>query len=130
MQTQQWRCYNRNKTDDQDYILFRSSNASPNKYLQTQYCTDAYRANKTDKENELYYSQIDTIYTKCRDCNITIGDFKIKVGKETCDMYVGDYGIGERNEKGWMETFTILSREEHGLITNALYKITNRRLCT
>lgn len=87
-------------------------------------------ADKPDEEIELFYELIkQTIESlKRRDITILLGDFNAKVGKGRNDKYIGEYGLGTRNERG--DRLVQFCQEEEMIITNTFYKLPNRRLYT
>lgn len=87
-------------------------------------------ADKPDEEIEMFYELIKQTLESLnsRDINIVLGDFNAKVGKGRCDKYIGEYGIGTRNERG--DRLVQFCQEEGMIITNTFYKLPKRRLYT
>lgn len=87
-------------------------------------------ADKPDEEIELFYDNLQSVLssTKTRDATIIIGDFNAKIGKGRCDKYVGEYGLGTRNERG--DRLLEFCQTNNYIITNTFYKLPKRRLYT
>ncbi|XP_030752245.1 uncharacterized protein LOC115879485 [Sitophilus oryzae] len=59
---------------------------------------------------------------------LNLGDFSAKVGKGKSEDVVGDYGTGERNERG--DTLIQFCQEENFFICNTWFELPARRLYT
>lgn len=87
-------------------------------------------ADKADQEIEEFYNGIDILLrtTKKADTTIILGDFNAKVGKGKVGEYVGEYGLGDRNERG--DRLVEFCQQNDFVITNTWYKLPKRRLYT
>ena len=85
---------------------------------------------KPDNEVEQFYGQIEQAIklTKSNEINIILGDLNAKVGKGKVEGIVGDWGIGERNDRGGR--LVQFCDENNLVITNTWYKLPPRRLYT
>ncbi|XP_030763694.1 craniofacial development protein 2-like [Sitophilus oryzae] len=87
-------------------------------------------AEKAEDEIEDFYRQLDQVLrlTKSNEINLVLGDFNAKVGKGRLGSVVGNYGLGERNDRG--EKLIQYCEENNLTITNRWYKLPSRRLYT
>lgn len=87
-------------------------------------------SDKSEEVIEDFYAQIKEVLknTKRRDINIIMGDFNAKVGKGSEDDIVGNFGLGQRSERG--NRLVQFCREERLVVTNTLFKQPPRRLYT
>ncbi|XP_030760715.1 craniofacial development protein 2-like [Sitophilus oryzae] len=87
-------------------------------------------AEKAEDEIEDFYRQLDQVLrlTKSNEINLVLGDFNAKVGKGRLGSVVGNYGLGERNDRG--EKLIQYCEENNLTITNTWYKLPSRRLYT
>lgn len=86
--------------------------------------------NKDDNEIEDFYNQIKQIQkaTKNNEVNIILGDFNAKIGSGRVLDIVGEYGLGNRNERG--DRLVQFCQEENMMVTNTWFKLPPRRLYT
>lgn len=91
-----------------------------------------YAPTSTSSEEDLekFYKHLDDALTlsKSSDNTIVMGDFNAKVGKGRCHNNVGDYGLGNRNERG--DRLVQFCQEYDFGITNTYFKLPLRRLYT
>ena len=84
----------------------------------------------SDSEVDEFYEQVDSVRRQCKAEEVTIvmGDLNAKVGQGSSGSVVGDFGLGERNERGdkWVEWCE--SWEQ--VITNTWFRHHNRFLYT
>ncbi|XP_060521344.1 craniofacial development protein 2-like [Cylas formicarius] len=87
-------------------------------------------ADKPEQEVEDFYKQIDTALklTRTNEINIILGDFNAKVGRGRTGSVVGDWGLGERNNRG--EGLVQYCEENNLMIANTWFKLPARRLYT
>lgn len=87
-------------------------------------------ADKPEAEIKAWYSQIKQLlsYTRKTEITFVLGDFNAKVGRGRSEDVVGEYGIGNRNERG--DTLVQFCQEENFFICNTWYKLPARRLYT
>lgn len=92
--------------------------------------TYAPTADKSDEEIESFYQQIEQILKsiKSRDVTVILGDFNAKIGQGKSGKYVGEYGLGIRNERG--DRLLQFCQENDLVITNTFFKLPKRRLYT
>ena len=57
-----------------------------------------------------------------------MGDLNAKIDKGKCEDLIGEYGLGERNERG--KRLVEFIQEKEMVVTNTLYKLPPRRLYT
>ena len=64
-------------------------------------------ADYNDEDIEAFYEQVDSARRQCKPEEITlvVGDLNAKVGCGSSGEVVGNYGLGQRNERGdrWVE---------------------------
>lgn len=87
----------------------------------------------TDYSNEdvdQFYKQISDIIKPLpqHDINIIMGDFNAKLGKGRTGEHIGDFGLGERNERG--DTLSAFAAEHDLIVTNTFFQHHPRRLYT
>ena len=87
-------------------------------------------ADKGEEIAEDLYAQIGEVLknVKTGEVNMIMGDFNAKVGQGKEDDIVGNFGLGQRNERG--DRLIQFCREERMIITNTLFKLPPRRLYT
>ncbi|XP_050497514.1 craniofacial development protein 2-like [Diabrotica virgifera virgifera] len=87
-------------------------------------------AEKSDEEVEEFYKQINHVLKsiKARDVTIILGDFNSKIGEGKSGKYVGNYGLGLRNERG--DRMLQFCQENDMIISNTFFKLPKRRLYT
>lgn len=87
-------------------------------------------ADKTDEEIERFYSELEDLVNKLpkQDINITLGDFNAKIGRGRCGECVGEYGLGERNQRG--DRLNVFAQENQFCVMNTFFKLPPRRLYT
>uniref|UniRef100_A0A8D8LPD3 Craniofacial development protein 2 n=1 Tax=Cacopsylla melanoneura TaxID=428564 RepID=A0A8D8LPD3_9HEMI len=88
------------------------------------------QADKSDMEVELFYDQINEALkiVKKNDILLVMGDFNSKIGQGSNGLNVGQYGLGERNERG--DRLIQFCTEKDLIITNTYFKLPPRRLYT
>lgn len=83
-------------------------------------------------ENDIlrFYSEIKQLLklTKKNEVNIIMGDLNAKVGEGRVDGIIGNWGLGERNERG--DLLVEFCQEENFVVTNTCFKLPKRRLYT
>ncbi|RUS89973.1 hypothetical protein EGW08_002240 [Elysia chlorotica] len=84
----------------------------------------------SDDEIEEYYEEIQTVlrHVKSTDVLIIMGDFNAKVGKGKEGDTVGNYGLGERNERG--QRLIHFCVENDLMIANTFFQKPLRKLYT
>lgn len=87
----------------------------------------------TDKSEEMveeFYDQIREVLksVKAGEVCVIMGDFNAKVGQGKEDDIVGNFGLGQRNERG--DRLVQFCREERMVISNTLFRLPSRRLYT
>lgn len=87
-------------------------------------------ADKNDDVIEEFYAQIETVLRslKKHEINIVMGDFNAKVGQGKVEGYVGDYGLGERNDRG--DRLVQFCQEKDFIVSNTMFQLPPRRLYT
>ncbi|KAK4873205.1 hypothetical protein RN001_015234 [Aquatica leii] len=87
-------------------------------------------ADKDDNELESFYREVDTLLkqVKKHELCIVMGDMNAKIGKGRFEDVVGEYGLGERNDRG--DRLLQFPQENELVITNTLFKLPERRLYT
>lgn len=91
-----------------------------------------YAPTKDKPEAEIlqFYSDIKLLLktTRKNEVNIIMGDFNAKVGKGRVEEIVGNYGLGDRNERG--DLLVQFCQEEKLMIANTWFQLPERRLYT
>lgn len=87
-------------------------------------------ADKHENEIKTFYKELRQVlsYTRKNENTIILGDFNAKVGRGRVEKIVGEYGLGERNDRG--DTLVQFCQEENFIITNTWFKLPARRLYT
>ena len=87
-------------------------------------------AQSPDADIENFYEDLDKAKSHCKSQDIVIimGDFNAKVGEGKFENVVGEYGLGERNERG--ERFIEWCKANNQIITNTWFKNHPRRRWT
>lgn len=87
-------------------------------------------ADKSIQELENWYKSLDSLLktTKKNDINIIMGDFNAKIGKGSVLDIVGNFGLGERNERG--DRLVEFCQNYEMIVTNTYFKLPPRRLYT
>lgn len=87
-------------------------------------------ADKSDEDVEEFYQQIQDIMrgTKNGDINIVMGDFNSKIGRGGFENIIGEYGLGERNERG--DRLLQFCQERSLVVANTWFKLPPRRIYT
>ena len=87
-------------------------------------------AEKPEQEINLFYKDLKNLIkiTKKNEVNIVMGDFNAKIGKGRVEDIVGEYGLGERNERG--DTLVQFCNEENLMVANTWFQLPDRRLYT
>lgn len=87
-------------------------------------------ADKEEAEAEKFYTELDDIFRSIKNNEITIvmGDFNAKVGSGKVGTQVGNFGLGERNDRG--DRLIEFCQDKDLIITNTFFKLPNRRLYT
>uniref|UniRef100_A0A8D8T3N0 Craniofacial development protein 2 n=1 Tax=Cacopsylla melanoneura TaxID=428564 RepID=A0A8D8T3N0_9HEMI len=77
-----------------------------------------------------FYSQIADILKALpkHDLNMVMGDFNAKVGKGKSGKHIGEFGLGERNDRG--ELLCTFAVEHDLIVTNTFFQQHPRRLYT
>lgn len=85
-------------------------------------------ADKSDEDVEEFYQQIQEIMrgTKNIDINIIMGELNAKIGKGRFENIIGEYGLGDRNERG--DRLLQFYQEKSLVVTNTWFKLPPRRL--
>lgn len=85
---------------------------------------------KYDHETEILYQQLDDVlnHLKKDEINFIMGDFNAKIGKGRRSDLVGEYGLGESNERG--DRLYEFAQEHDMVVTNTWYRLPKRRLYT
>ncbi|XP_069363460.1 uncharacterized protein [Maniola hyperantus] len=92
-------------------------------------------ADSTQDECEKFYDDLNLVMkrTKNHDINIIMGDFNAKVGEAPVHNIIGQYGLGERNDRGERliefcaeHTLTERNRRKHW-ITDEIIDLFNKR---
>ena len=83
-------------------------------------------------ENELesFYTDVQEAFNiaKNHEVNIVMGDLNAKIGKGKEDSLIGQFGLGDRNERG--DRFAQFCLENRMVITNTFFDLPKRRLYT
>lgn len=91
-----------------------------------------YAPTSESNEHEIhkFYSEIKQLLkmTKQNEINIIMGDLNAKIGEGRVENIVGDYGLGERNERG--DLLVEFCQEEQLVVANTWFKLPKRRLYT
>uniref|UniRef100_A0A8D8PQH9 Craniofacial development protein 2 n=1 Tax=Cacopsylla melanoneura TaxID=428564 RepID=A0A8D8PQH9_9HEMI len=84
----------------------------------------------TDAEVEEVYAEIENIIRTIpkHEAIVIMGDFNAKIGKGKSDRHIGEYGLGERNDRGDM--LNNFAGEHNMIVTNTFFKQHPRRLYT
>ena len=84
----------------------------------------------SDQEIEDFYENIKKAIDQIKktDILVVMGDLNAKIGKGKVDDIVGEYGLGERNERG--DRLLQFCQENNMIITNTFYQHPNRNLYT
>lgn len=87
-------------------------------------------SDKTEEEVEHFYNEVQQALdsTNNRDTTIIMGDFNSKIGKGEVEDIVGQYGLGQRNERG--DRLVEFCQENGLVVTNTFFKLPDRRLYT
>ncbi|XP_045471740.1 craniofacial development protein 2-like [Harmonia axyridis] len=87
-------------------------------------------ADKDDDVIEDFYEQLSQLmkYTKSNEVTMINGDFNAKVGRGREDDIIGDYGLGERNQRG--DRLVEFCREKKLVVCNTLFRLPTRRIYT
>ena len=90
----------------------------------------ALTADKTPDELEQWYEDVEKLLslTKKQDLNIVMGDFNAKIGQGRVAGLIGDFGLGERNERG--DRLVEFCQKNRMLVANTWFKLHPRRLYT
>lgn len=85
---------------------------------------------KSDQEIESFYDHLKSIlkHVNKQEICIIMGDFNAKVGKGKQGQYVGDHGLGKRNDRG--DRLIQFCEEENLIISNTFFQLPARRLYT
>lgn len=85
---------------------------------------------KYDDEVETLYNNINNVLKSLKNDQITIilGDFNAKIGKGRRSDLVGDYGLGESNQRG--DRLYEFCQNNDMIVTNTWFKLPKRRLYT
>lgn len=61
-------------------------------------------AQSEDREIAEFYGQIEQLWKniKKHEVKIVMGDFNAKIGRGGAVDVIGEYGVGQRNERGWL----------------------------
>lgn len=92
--------------------------------------TYAPTADKSTVELETWYSEVEKLIkmTKKQDLTFILGDFNAKLGKGEASGLVGNFGLGERNDRG--ERMIEFCQQYNMVVTNTWFKLPPRRLYT
>ncbi|XP_057656846.1 craniofacial development protein 2-like [Diorhabda carinulata] len=84
----------------------------------------------SDEEIEDFYADLENLTRnlKKHEINIIMDDFNAKVGKRRVPGVAGDFGLGQRNERG--DRLIEYCQEHDLIITNTMFKLHPRRLYT
>ncbi|KAL1447598.1 hypothetical protein WDU94_009869 [Cyamophila willieti] len=84
----------------------------------------------SEEEVMEFYGQIADIMRSLpkQDLNMLMGDFNAKVGKGKSGKHIGEFGLGERNERG--EILSTFAAEQDLVVMNTFFKQHPRRLYT
>ncbi|XP_072402422.1 uncharacterized protein [Diabrotica undecimpunctata] len=87
-------------------------------------------ADKEETIMEDFYEQLEILIkaTKKNEITLIMGDFNAKVGQSKTGKVVGNFGLGERNERG--DRLVQFCQEHNLVLTNTLFKLPHRRLYT
>lgn len=87
-------------------------------------------ADKGEDEIEQFYSGLEEVLRAIakQHINIIMGDLNAKVGQGKVGEHVGNYGLGNRNDRG--DRLIQFCQSEDFVITNTLFKLPPRRLYT
>lgn len=87
-------------------------------------------ADKPLVEIEEFYGQVEILlqHTKKHDINLIMGDLNAKVGCISVPGVTGDYGLGDRNDRG--DTLIEFCQENELMLANTFFKLHPRRLYT
>lgn len=87
-------------------------------------------AEKAEEQIESFYRELEDLVKKLpkQNINIIMGDYNAKIGQGKSGELVGDYGLGDRNERG--DRLLIFAQEHQLAIMNTFFKLPARRLYT
>lgn len=87
-------------------------------------------ADKNEQVVEEFYEQLNAVLKSLKksDMCYIMGDFNSKVGKGKQGKYVGEFGLGERNERG--DRLIQFCEEQEFIVANTFFKQPPRRLYT
>ena len=87
-------------------------------------------ADKSEIEIERFYEDLKELLkiTKSGEVTIILGDFNAKIGKGRVENIVGEYGLGERSDRG--DRLVQFCQEENLVVTNTWFQLPLRRLYT
>ncbi|XP_072375942.1 uncharacterized protein, partial [Diabrotica undecimpunctata] len=87
-------------------------------------------AEKSDEELEQFYNELQQALevTKSRDVTIVMGDLNAKIGRRSQGDFIGNFGLGTRNERG--DRLAQFCQETDFIVANTYYDLPPRRLYT
>ncbi|XP_060533802.1 craniofacial development protein 2-like [Cylas formicarius] len=92
--------------------------------------TYAPTADKSTDELEAWYTKLEELIkvTKKQDLTVIMGDFNAKIGQGRVSDLVGEFGLGDRNDRG--ERLIEFCQQHNMAVTNTWFKHHPRRLYT
>ncbi|XP_060531503.1 uncharacterized protein LOC132705089 [Cylas formicarius] len=92
--------------------------------------TYAPTADKSTNELEAWYTELEELIkvTKKQDLTVIMGDFNAKIGQGRLSDLVGEFGLGDRNNRG--ERLIEFCQQHNMAVTNTWFKHHPRRLYT
>lgn len=87
-------------------------------------------ADREENEIEEFYANLEEVLksTKSNHSTIVMGDFNAKIGQGSVDKCVGEYGLGERNQRG--DRMVEFCQTEDMVVVNTLFQLPERRRYT